>query len=67
MKTFYQTSILSVKGSRSVTKIESFILEFKSDVEEKRHVEIEFVKLEFHREEKKNEEGNPTEQRRRNP
>jgi len=64
METFYQTSISSVKGSRSVTKIESFILEFKFEVEEKRHVEIEFVKLEFHREEKKSEEGNPAEQRR---
>ena len=47
-----------------MTKIESFRLEFKSDVEEKRYTEIESVKLEFHREEKKNEEGNPIEQRR---
>lgn len=64
LETFYQTNVLSVKGSRLVTKIESFRLEFKSDVEEKRHMEIEFVKLEFHKKEKKNKEGNPVEQRR---
>ena len=42
-----------------MTKIESFRLEFKSDVEKKRYTEIESVKLEFHREEKKNEERKP--------
>ena len=47
-----------------MTKIESFGLEFKSNVEEKSHMEMESIRIELHREEKKNEEGNPTEQRR---
>ena len=64
-----------------MTKIESLRLEFNSDVEQKSHMEIEFVRLEFHREERKNDEGeetqqnkeeipsrrNPVEQKRRNP
>ena len=32
-----------------MTKIESFRLEFKSDVEEKSHMEIESIRIEFHR------------------
>ena len=43
-------------------KIESLRLEFNSDVEQKSHMEIEFVRLEFHREERKNDEGEETQQ-----
>ena len=63
-----------------MTKIKSLRLEFNSDLGEKSYVEIKFVRLKFHREERKNEEGEETqqnkeeipsrnlvEQRRRNP
>ena len=53
---------MSVRGLRLVTKIESLRLEFNSDMEEKSHVEIKSVRLKFHREERKNEEGEETQQ-----
>ena len=45
-----------------MTKIKSLRLEFNSDMGEKSYMEIKFVRLKFHREERKNEEGEETQQ-----
>ena len=63
-KHFNKLTFSSVKLLRSGTKIECFKLEFKSDVEEKSHVKIKSIRVKFHKEEKKNEEGEKTQQNR---